>query len=59
MASDVISSINKIINQTTTEIIDSELPKKVATILNTLVNSSFDAMDDLLKKVQDITKETP
>ncbi|MDD5673029.1 MAG: hypothetical protein PHC61_02610 [Chitinivibrionales bacterium] len=59
MASDIISSVNKIINQTTTQIIDSELPKKVSSVITTLVTSSFSAVDDILKKIQDLTKDKP
>lgn len=55
--SGILGSFNKIINNTTTEIIDSEIPKKIADVLNTLVNSTFEVVDDALVKIQDLTKE--
>lgn len=59
MAVSLLGPFNKIINDTTTQIVDSQLPGKISQVLTTLVNSSFGAVDDLLKKVQDLTKEEP
>ena len=59
MASNLLTPINKVINQTTTQIIDSDLPKKVSGILNTFITSSFEAVEESLKKIQDFTKEEP
>ena len=59
MAVSLLGSFTKIINKTTTEIVDSKLPGKVSGVLNTLVSSSFEAVEEVLKKVQDFTKETP
>ena len=59
MAISLLCPFNKIINDTTTQIVDSDLPGKVSQVLTTLVSSSFGAVDDLLKQVQDLTKETP
>lgn len=57
MAVDLFGPVNKIINQTTTQIVDDQLPKKMANALNSFVNAVFDAIDTGLKKIQDITKE--
>jgi len=59
MAISILGPFNKIINQTTTQIVDGEIPKKVSDVVTTLVASSFDALDDTLKKVQDLTKDEP
>jgi hypothetical protein len=59
MAISLLGPFNKIINDTATQIVDSDLPGKVSQVLTTLVSSSFGAVDDLLKQVQDLTKETP
>ncbi len=52
----ILSPFKKIINATATEIIDSQLPTKVADVLNTLVISVFEVVDDGLVKIQDLTK---
>jgi hypothetical protein len=57
MAISMLGPLNKIINDTTTQIIDNDLSHKVSNVFTTLVSSSFNALDDLLKKVQDLTKE--
>lgn len=59
MAISLLGPFNKIINDTATQIVDSDLPGKVSQVLTTLVSSSFGAVDDLLKQVQDLTKEAP
>lgn len=56
MAANILGSFNKIINETATTIIDSNIASKISDILNTLVNSTFEAVEDTLKKVQDLTK---
>jgi hypothetical protein len=57
MAVDLFGPVNKIINQTVTQIVDDQLPKKTANAVNSFVSAIFDAVDAGLKKVQDITKE--
>ena len=59
MAISLLGPFNKIINDTATQIVDSDLPGKVSQVLTTLVSSSFGAVDDLLKQVQDLTQEAP
>jgi hypothetical protein len=59
MAISLLGPFNKIINDTATQIVDSDLPGKVSQVLTTVVTSSFGAVDDLLKQVQDLTSETP
>ncbi|MEI6669603.1 MAG: hypothetical protein WCP29_15755 [Acidobacteriota bacterium] len=59
MASNILTPINKVINLTTTEIIDSELTKKVGGILSTFITSAFEAAEESLKKIQELTKEVP
>ena len=59
MAISLLGPFNKIINDTTTQIVDSDLSGKVSQVLTTLVSSSFGAVDDLLKQVQDLTSEAP
>jgi len=57
MAISMLGPLNKIINETTTQIIDNDLSHKVSSVVTTLVTSSFNAVNDILKKVQDLTKE--
>ena len=57
MALAVLGPLNDVINKTATEILDAEISKKTADVLSTFVTASFDAMDDVLKTVQDLTKE--
>ncbi|RPH35467.1 MAG: hypothetical protein EHM91_17195 [Planctomycetota bacterium] len=59
MATTLVTPINKVINQTTTQIIDSELTKKVGGVLNTFITSAFEAVEESLKKIQELTKEEP
>jgi hypothetical protein len=59
MAISLLGPLNKVINDTTTQIVDSEIPTKVSQVLTTLVTSSFSVVDDLLKQVQELTRETP
>jgi hypothetical protein len=57
MAVSLLGPLNKVINDTTTQIVDNEIPTKVSQVVTTLVSSSFGVVDDLLKQVQDLTKE--
>jgi len=53
----ILGPINKIINQTTTALIDSGIASKISDVVGTLVNSTLEAVEDTLKRVQDFTKE--
>ncbi|GAB4379501.1 MAG: hypothetical protein Kow0042_28970 [Calditrichia bacterium] len=57
MAISILGPLNEIINKTTGEIIDNEVTKKIAGVINTVVNSSFDVLEDTLKQIRDLTKE--
>jgi len=57
MALAVLGPLNDVINKTATEFLDAEISKKTADVLSTLVNASFEAMDDVVKTLQDLTKE--
>lgn len=52
----ILGSLSKIINQTTTAIIDSNIASKVSDVLSTLVSSSLEVVEDTLKNVQELTK---
>jgi hypothetical protein len=55
----IITSLGKLINQTTTEIIDTELPARTAKVINTFITSVFDVVDDTLSSIQEASKEKP
>lgn len=57
MAISIIGPLNNVIYKTTTEIVDSEIIKKMAGVLNILVDSGFEVMENTLKTIQDLTKE--
>lgn len=57
MAVSLLGPLNKVINDTTTQIMDNEIPTKVSQVVTTLVTSSFGVVDDVLKQIQDLTKE--
>jgi hypothetical protein len=57
--SSILGSLRKIVNDTAVEILDSEVPQRVAGVLNTLVNSVFEVVDDVLVQVRDLTEEKP
>jgi hypothetical protein len=59
MAISLLGPFNKVINETTTQIVDSEIPKKVSEVLTTFISSSSTVVEDLLKKVRDLTREEP
>ncbi len=49
-------SFKKIINDTTTQIIDSQLPKKTADVVSAFVTSVSEVVDDGLVWLKDVTK---
>jgi hypothetical protein len=57
MAIGILGPLNGVINQTVGEIVDSQISSKVVKILTTFVSSSFDAVDSVLVKVRDLTKD--
>lgn len=59
MAISIIGPFNDIINKTATAIIDNKITEDTAKVLNTLITASSDAVNEILKKVQDITKSEP
>ena len=48
-------SVNKLIHQTSTQILDNGIPGKLADIVNTVVKSGFQVVEDLLKIAQELT----
>ena len=58
MAISLLEPFNKIIYQTTTEILDSQITRKAGDVLNTLLTSGIEVIEDTLKEIQDITKDT-
>ena len=59
MAISLLGPFNKIINETTGAIVDSEIPKKVSGVITTFISSSTSVVEDVLKKIQDVTREEP
>ncbi len=57
MAIGILGPLNTVINKTAKEMADSDLLGKAAKVLNTFVTSSFEALDSVLAKVQDLTKD--
>lgn len=56
MALNILGPFNEIINKTATAFIDNKIAEDTAKVLNAFVSASFDAVNETLKKVQDITK---
>ena len=54
---DILRPFKKVIHDTTTEVIDTQLPDKVADVFKTFVTSVFEVVDDTLVAIQDLTKE--
>jgi hypothetical protein len=59
MAIPMLGPLNKIINETTTELLNKQVNTAVADVLTTLVKATFGAADEVLKKVQELTQDTP
>ena len=59
MAIGILGPLNDVINKTASEVVDSHIFDNAAKILNTLVNTSFDAAGKALVKVRDVTKAAP
>lgn len=59
MPFDLFGPVGKVVHDTAKQAIDSEIPKKTAGVVNTFVDSIFGIAEDALKKVVEITEETP
>lgn len=59
MALSILGPFNDIINKTATAIVDSKITEDSAKVVNAFITSSFDAVNETFKKVQDITKAGP
>lgn len=59
MAIGILSLVNDVVYSTAKEIVDQEIPTRIAGVLNALINSSFQAVNDLCVQVQDLTKKEP
>lgn len=57
IAMSVLGSLKKVINKTTTEIINSDITKKTGEVVNTFINTCIEVVDDILKEVKEFTKE--
>lgn len=62
MAIRVLGFLNRVINKTTTEILDDQVINKITNVVSTFLNSGVEAIRDLTReepeKAED-TKETP
>jgi hypothetical protein len=52
----VLESFNKIIYQTSTQILDNQIPQKLSDMVTTVVTTGFQVVEDVLKITQDLTK---
>ena len=59
MAISLLGPLNKVINDTTTQIVDQQIMGKASEVVTSAVSIGFDAVDGLLKQVQDLTKADP
>lgn len=59
MAIGILGPLNQIINKTAAEFIDKKISSGISDVLTTLVKTTFEVVDETLKKVQDLTKEEP
>ncbi len=55
--SSILEPFNRIIHETSTALIDNEVPKKLSDVISASVNSGFEVVEDLLKIVKDVTQE--
>ncbi len=53
----LFGSIKKLINQTSTEVINHQIPKKVSDLITTTISSGFQVVDDVLDITKKITQE--
>jgi hypothetical protein len=57
MAISVLGPLNKIIHDTTAEFRSKGITSNLADVVSTFVKTTLEAVDDILKKVQDLTEE--
>jgi hypothetical protein len=57
MADNLLSPINKIINDTASKIVDSHLTTTIADVAKSIIDSSSTVVDSYLEKIKDLTKE--
>jgi hypothetical protein len=60
MSIDILQPVNKVIHDTAKQVVDSDLPKKTAGVVNSFVDSLFGITEDALKKIVELTdKKAP
>lgn len=60
MSIDLLQPFNRVVHDTAKQVIDSDIPKKTAGVVNAFFNSLFSVVEDGLKKVVALTeKKTP
>lgn len=52
----LLESVNKIVYQTSTQILDNHIPQKLSDMVTTVVTTGFQVVEDVLKITQDLTK---
>ena len=53
----LLGSIKKLVNQTSTEVINHDIPKKISDLVTTSIGSVFQIVQDILEIVKDVTEE--
>ncbi|MGE3152114.1 MAG: hypothetical protein AB7G48_10950 [Nitrospiraceae bacterium] len=54
----VLGQVTKLINQTSTQILDNQIPKQFADLITSFVNGGFQIVEDALKITKELTKES-
>lgn len=57
MAISILGPLNKVINKTTAEFIDKNITGNLADVVSMFAKTSLEVLNDIVKKVQDMTKE--
>ena len=52
----LLDSVNKIVYQTSTQILENQIPQKLSDMVTTVVTTGFQVVEDVLKITQDLTK---
>jgi hypothetical protein len=58
MADNLLTPINTLISDTAQKILDTNITGGIADVLKSVIDSSVKVVDDSLKKIRDITKES-
>ncbi len=53
----ILGSVGQVVHDASTALIDNQITKKVSDLVTSSVKSSFDIVEDILKIVQDLTKQ--